>query len=56
MRHHAEDLIATCAEAYLTITPVYRLKQTDFKQSLARMFLKSVKVRDGQLQVVIGIP
>jgi len=56
MRQHAEDLIAMCAEAYLTITPVYRLKQTEFKQSLARMFLKSVKVRDGQLQVVIGIP
>jgi hypothetical protein len=56
MRQHAEDLIATCAEAYLTITPVYRLRQTDFKQSLARMLLKSVKVRDGQLQVVIGMP
>lgn len=56
VRQHAEDLIATCVEAYLTITPVYRLKQTDFKQSLARMLLKSVKVRDGQLQVVIGMP
>ncbi len=56
MRQRAEDLIATCAEAYLTITPVYRLEQTDFKQSLARMLLKSVKVRDGQLQVVIGMP
>ena len=27
-----------------------------FKHSLARMLLKSVKVRDGQLQVVIGMP
>jgi hypothetical protein len=56
MRQRAGELVATCAEAYLTTTPVYRLKQTDFKQSLARMFLKSVKVRDGQLQVVIGMP
>ena len=56
MRPIAEELIAKSAEAYLTTTPVYRLKQTDFKQSLARMLLKSVKVRDGQLEVVIGMP
>jgi Protein of unknown function (DUF1439) len=56
MRAIAEELIAKSGEAYLTTTPVYRLKQTDFKHSLARMLLKSVKVRDGQLQVVIGMP
>jgi hypothetical protein len=52
----AEELIAKAGEAYLSSTPLYRLKQTDFKHSLARMLLKSVKVRDGQLQVVIGMP
>ena len=50
------DLIAKCGEAYFATTPVYRLKQTDFKQSLAKMLLKSVKVHDGQLQAVIGVP
>jgi hypothetical protein len=54
MRSVAGELIAMCGEAYLTTTPVYRLKQGDFKQSLARMFLKSVQVHDSQLQVVIG--
>jgi len=51
MRQRAEDLIATCAEAYLTITPVYRLEQTTSNSRWREMLLKSVKVRDGQLQV-----
>jgi hypothetical protein len=51
----AEEVVAKCGEAYLTTTPVYRLKQTDFKQSLARMLLKSVRVRAGRLEVMLGL-
>jgi hypothetical protein len=56
MRPVAQEIVAKCGEAYLATTPVYRLKQTDFKQSLARMLLRSVRVRAGQLEVVIGLP
>jgi hypothetical protein len=52
----AEEVVAKCGEAYLTTTPIYRLKQSDFKQSLARMLLKSVRVRAGQMEVVLGLP
>jgi hypothetical protein len=56
MRSTTEEAIAMCGEAYLTAMPVYRLKQSDFKQSLAKMVLKSVKVRQGRLEAVIGMP
>ena len=56
LRATAEEVIARCAESYLASAPVYRLKQTDFKQSLAKMVLKSVRVGNGRLEIVIGIP
>jgi hypothetical protein len=56
LRPIAEGLIARCAEVYLATTPIYRLKQGDFKQSLARMLLKSVQTRNGRLEIVIGTP
>ena len=41
-------------ETYLATMPVYRLNQNDFKQSLAKLVLKSVKVRQGRLEIVLG--
>jgi Protein of unknown function (DUF1439). len=56
LRATVEEVIARCAEGYLATAPVYRLKQTDFKQSLAKMVMKSVRTRNGRLEIVIGIP
>ena len=56
LRPTAEELVARCAEGYLATTPVYRLKQGDFKQSLAKLVLKSVGTRNGRLEIVIGTP
>jgi Protein of unknown function (DUF1439) len=56
LRPAAEELVARCAEGYLASTPVYRLKQGDFQQSLAKLVLKSVRTRNGQLEIVIGTP
>lgn len=56
----AQEQIARVAkplmEAYLRRVPVYRLKQGDFRQDLARAVLKSVAVRQGKLYVVVGPP
>jgi len=56
LRTTAEEVIARFAEGYLATAPVYRLKQGDFKQSLAKLVLKSVRTRDGRLDIVIGTP
>jgi len=56
LRMTAEEVIARCAETYLASAPVYRLKQNDFKQSLAKLVLKSVRTRNGYLEIVIGMP
>jgi hypothetical protein len=56
LRATAEEVIARCTEGYLASAPVYRLRQGDFKQSLAKMILKSVRTRNGRLEIVIGTP
>lgn len=56
LRASAEEVIARCAEGYLATTPVFQLKQSDFKQSLAKMVLKSVQTHHGRLEIVIGTP
>ena len=56
LRATVQEVIGRCAEGYLAMTPVYRLKQSDFKQSLAKLVLKSVRTRNGQLELVIGAP
>jgi hypothetical protein len=50
----AEELVAKLGETYLAAMPLYRLNQKDFKQSLAKLVLKSVKVHSGRLQVSLG--
>ena len=56
LRATVQEVIGRCAEGYLAMTPVYRLKQGDFKQSLAKLVLKSVQIRNGRLELVIGAP
>ncbi len=56
LRPTAEEVVARCAEGYLATAPVYRLKQADFKQSLAKLVLKSVQTRHGHLEIAIGTP
>ncbi len=43
------------AKRYLAQIPVYRLHADDYKESLARLVLKSVSVRDGEVVAVIGL-
>lgn len=40
---------------YLDHKPIYRLSNADTKQSLAKLVLKRVRVKEGQLEVVMGI-
>jgi hypothetical protein len=56
LRAAAQEVIARCTEGYLVAAPVYRLQQTDFKQSLAKLVLRSVQIRNGRLEIVIGTP
>ena len=43
------------AKRYLAQIPVYRLNADDYKESLAKLVLKSVSVRDGEVVAVIGL-
>jgi hypothetical protein len=49
-----EEVIARLGESALASTPVYRLNPSDFKQSVAKLVLKSVKVRQGRLEIELG--
>lgn len=46
---------ARVAQRYFAEVPVHRLDQNDFKESLARLVLKSVEVRDGEVVSMIGL-
>ena len=54
-----QKLVHTLAEKvvelYLSDLPVYRLDQGNFKQSLAKLVLKSVNIENGQLVVIVGL-
>ena len=43
------------ARKYLEDYPVHTLKQKDVKDELVRMFLKDLKVRNGRLEVTLGL-
>jgi hypothetical protein len=43
------------AKRYFSAIPVYRLDQGDFQQSLAKLVLKTIEVRDGEVVVTIGL-
>lgn len=40
---------------YLDDYPVYKLKQSDFKQSIAKLFLKNIVVQDAGLSILLGL-
>jgi hypothetical protein len=42
-------------KAYLSDLTLYRLKQDNFKHSLAKLVLKSVAVENGEVAVEIGL-
>lgn len=54
-RDMVKGIVDKIVRRYLSEVPVYRLKEEDFEQSLARFALKSVQVREGKLVVVIGL-
>ena len=47
----ANILVKEYAAAY----PVYRLKESDVKQNVARMVLRDVKVESGALKLYLGL-
>ena len=49
------EVAARVAQKYFAEVPVYRLDQSDFKQSLARLVLTSVVVRDGEVVATVGL-
>jgi hypothetical protein len=51
-----EELVGGLARSVLARTPVYRLKQESFKQSLAKLVLRDLRVRDGQVVATLGRP
>jgi len=53
-RPMVEEVAGKCIEGYLATQPIYRLKQSDFKQSLAKLVLKSVRTYSGRLEIVVG--
>lgn len=53
-RRVVEEVAGKCIEGYFATQPIYQLKQSDFKQSLAKLVLKSVRTHNGRLEIVIG--
>jgi hypothetical protein len=56
LRGPVQDVMGAAMQAYFAVAPVYRLKQSDFKQSLARLTLREVTVQSGKLLLTIGVP
>lgn len=54
VRATAEEVVGRCIQGYLAKQPIYRLNQSDFKQSMAKLVLKSVRVQSGRLEVALG--
>lgn len=50
-----EQVGATLVKSYLSELTLYRLKQDNFKHSLAKLVLKSVAVENGEVVVEIGL-
>jgi hypothetical protein len=50
-----QKIIINLIKNYLDSFPVYRLKQSDFKQEIARLFLKDIVVEGDSLKVIIGL-
>jgi hypothetical protein len=48
-------IISSVIKNYIDGFPIYTLKQSDFKQNLAKMLLKNITVQDDSLCITIGI-
>lgn len=48
-------IILSILRNYIEKYPVYKLKQTDFKQNLAKLLLKDITVDGDSLKVLIGL-
>lgn len=53
-RKTASELIEKALQEYLTVKPLYRLKSSDTKLFTARRVLKSIRVRDGEIELELG--
>ena len=49
------DVLTKALAAYYAERPIYTLKETDIKQSIARLVLKRVIVENGELVITLGI-
>ncbi len=49
------EVASLAAKQYLDRKPIYRQKQSDLKQSLAKLVLKDVAVHDGALLVTMRV-
>ena len=54
-RKTVKAIVASLAEKYLSDVTVYTLNQDEFKESLAKLLLRSVAVEDGRVIVEIGL-
>jgi len=50
-----EKIIVKIVRNYIDSYPVYTLKQSDFKQNIARLLLKDITVSGENLNILIGI-
>jgi hypothetical protein len=53
-KNKLKNVILKIVSNYLEDYPVYRLNPTDFKQSIAKLLLKSVSVKDDNLSVLLS--
>ncbi len=54
-RNVAGDLIGSALQEYLAKTPVYKLSENDARFFLIHLAVKSVKVRNDKLEIILGI-
>lgn len=47
-------MIATMTSKYFNDLPLYRLDQKNFRQNIARFFLREIKIKDDRLVIIMG--
>jgi hypothetical protein len=50
-----QKILVNLIKNYLECFPLYRLKQTDIKQNLAKLLLKDITVEGDNLKILIGL-
>ena len=54
-RKTVEAIAASLTHRYLSEVTVYTLNQDEFKESLAKLILRTIAVEDGRVVVEIGL-